>query len=528
MSAFLSGLAGAIGGLVIGVALLMRERARMRPVHDAEMEVRRLKGEGQRDAKQIRAEAERDAAATKAQAEQQASAFRDAAAAKVAESERIALVTREHAQVLLASAARETTELKASIDGEREALRKEVAASEARLAEAEALGALAKTRFEKVMKELESVEERLDVVDVGHYNAHFTYEDSEQYKENIAVVRERQASMIKEGLAAICAREWTVDGDRRAGERMLKGQIKMLLRAFNAEAEAAIANVTWSNYDTMIKRIEKAADALNKFGRTMEISITQPYIDLHLLELRLVFEAAEKKKEEKERQRAERAAQREEDRVQRELAKAQAEAEKEEDQYERALERARAELLDAQADQQEAMAAHIGELQGKLAEAHERKERAIAQAQLTKVGHVYIISNTGAFGEGVVKIGMTRRLEPEERIQELGDASVPFPFDLHALIYSENAPEMEARLHNHFWERRVNWANDRKEFFRVSVAEVRDALAVLSIQSDVRLMAEAREYRETLALTRPGRAVAELAPAALLLDDKSVIERLIS
>lgn len=528
MSAFLSGLAGAIGGLAIGVTLLMRERARMRPVHDADMEVRRLKGESQRDAKRIRAEAEQDAATTKAQAEQQAAALRDAAAAKVAEAEREALVTREHTQALLASAGRETTELRTSITSEREALRKQVVASEARLAETEALCALAMTRFEKVMKELESVEERLDVVDVGHYNAHFTYEDSEQYKENIAVVRDRQASMIKEGLAAICAREWTVDGDRRAGERMLKGQIKMLLRAFNAEAEAAIANVTWSNYDTMIKRIEKAADALNKFGRTMEIAITQPYIDFHLLELRLVFEAAEKKKEEKDRQRAERAAQREEDRVQREFAKAQVEAEKEEDQYERALERARAELLDAQADQQEAMVAHIAELQAKLAEAHERKERAIAQAQLTKVGHVYIISNTGAFGEGVVKIGMTRRLEPEERIQELGDASVPFPFDLHALIFSENAPEMEARLHNHFWDRRVNWANDRKEFFRVSVTEVRDALANLSIQSDVRLMAEAREYRETLALTRPGRGVAELAPAAPVLDDKSAIERLIS
>ena len=144
------------------------------------------------------------------------------------------------------------------------------------------------------------------------------------------------------------------------------------------------------------------------------------------------------------------------------------------------------------------MQAKIIQLEADLAAAHERKARAIAQAQLTKAGHVYIISNVGAFGEGVLKIGLTRRLEPEERIQELGDASVPFPFDIHALIYSENAPELEARLQNHFWDKRLNWVNDRKEFFRIPLNEVSTELHQLGLGVDVLSVPEAKEYRQTV------------------------------
>jgi hypothetical protein len=123
------------------------------------------------------------------------------------------------------------------------------------------------------------------------------------------------------------------------------------------------------------------------------------------------------------------------------------------------------------------MEARIRQLEADLAAAQSRKERAIAQAQLTKVGHVYVISNIGAFGEGIVKIGLTRRLDPEERVHELGGASVPFPFDIHAMIYSDNAPEMETCLHEHFWDKRLNWFNNRKEFFRIELAEVQGELA---------------------------------------------------
>jgi hypothetical protein len=232
----------------------------------------------------------------------------------------------------------------------------------------------------------------------------------------------------------------------------------------------------------------------------LQVALTPQYRDARLEELRLVFEAADLKEKEREEQRRIRAEQREEERVQRELRKEQEEAARDEARFEKALAKANAELAAARETEREAMLARIRELETDLAGAHDRKERAVAQAQLTKVGHVYIISNLGAFGGDVVKIGLTRRLDPEERVKELGDASVPFPFDIHALIYSENAPELAAKLHEQFWQRRINWANDRKEFFRVPLADVQDALHTLGLQSELLTVPEAREYRETMAV----------------------------
>jgi Domain of unknown function (DUF4041)/T5orf172 domain len=305
--------------------------------------------------------------------------------------------------------------------------------------------------------------------------------------------------MIRTGRAATCGTSWTVGGSQREGERMVKQYQRLILRAFNAESEAAIANVSWNNYRVMRERIESAFGALNKLGTVMQISLNGGYKEARLQELQLVFEAAEKRQQEREQQRRLRAEQQEEERVQRELQREREEAEKDEAKYEKEIARARRDMEKARDAEREAMLARIRQLEGDLAAAHDRKERAIARAQLTKVGHVYVISNLGAFGEGVLKIGLTRRLDPEERVRELGDASVPFPFDIHALIYSENAPELETKLHNHFWDRRVNWANDRKEFFQVSLEEVASAISECGFSADVSVVPEAKEYRQTVA-----------------------------
>ena len=153
------------------------------------------------------------------------------------------------------------------------------------------------------------------------------------------------------------------------------------------------------------------------------------------------------------------------------------------------------------------MNSKIEELQQRIAEIEEKK-RAISQAMLTKTGHVYIISNVGSFGENVYKIGMTRRLEPMDRVKELGDASVPFPFDVHAMIRTSDAPALENELHKHFDQRRLNLENQRKEFFRVSIDEIRQELddlkESLGIESELRLtlLAEAKEYRMSEAKRR--------------------------
>lgn len=355
-------------------------------------------------------------------------------------------------------------------------------------------------RLEELSSEISSLEENLEHIEDGFYRPHFSYEDSEAYKEALVRVRAEQRELAQSGRATYCATTWQVGGSAREGERMVKQTRKLILRAFNAEAEAAISNVSWNNYETMKARIIKAKEVLNKHGTVLQVSLTETYCDSRLEELRLVYEAAEKKKEERERQREQRAALKEEEKVQRELARAQEEASKEEAKFEKALAKARAEVASAKEEERSAMSAKIAELEAALAAAHDRKERAIAQAQLTRVGHVYIISNIGAFGEGIVKIGMTRRLEPEERIKELGDASVPFPFDMHALVYSEDAPALESRLHEHFWERRLNWSNDRKEFFRVTLSELESAIQSFGLKTTLAHVPEAREYRETVAL----------------------------
>lgn len=369
-------------------------------------------------------------------------------------------------------------------------------------AETEALRAqyaMGRARYEDLEREVASLEESLSSIDVGLYQPHFTFADSESYKAAIDGARQRQKDLIKSGQAVTCGTSWEVGGSKREGERMVKQNEKVILRAFNAESEAAVANVSWNNYSVMETRINKTFEALNKLGTVLQVGLTDAYRASRLEELKLVFEAAEKRQQEREEQRRQRAEQHEEEKVQRELQREQEDAAQEEAIYAKALAKAQTQLQAAADTEREAMQERIRQLEVDVAAARGRKERAIAQAQLTKVGHVYIISNVGTFGDGVIKIGLTRRLDPEERVHELGDASVPFPFDIHAMLYSDNAPELESKLHNHFWERRMNWVNDRKEFFRIDVSEVQTELSQLGLSAELLTVVEAKQYRQTIA-----------------------------
>jgi hypothetical protein len=206
---------------------------------------------------------------------------------------------------------------------------------------------------------------------------------------------------------------------------------------------------------------------------------------------------------------------REEEQAQRELERARLDAEKEEKRYQDALAKARLEAEKAVGAKQEKLLGQVAELERKLAEAEARKARAIAQAQLTRSGHVYVISNVGAFGEEVFKIGMTRRLDPFERVKELGDASVPFEFDVHAVIYSDDAPGLENKLHRQFHWRRVNRVNERKEFFRVGIDEIAAAVRAERAEIEIVRAPEAAEYRKTLALLTDEAARGGPPPDAL-------------
>lgn len=357
-----------------------------------------------------------------------------------------------------------------------------------------------KSVYEDLRKEIELLEEKVDLQSYGIYKPHYDFTTSEEYKRNLELIIEQQKTLIKQEKAAICTTEWRVNNSVREGEKVTKQYIKLMLRAFNGECDSIMVKVRWNNVNVMEQRINKAFEAINKLGTVHSVFITEDYHKLKLSELYLTFEYEEKIYKEKEEQRRIQEQIREEEKVQKEIEQAKKQAEDEEKNYQKALEKAKGELEKAKGKEIDELNNKISLLEQQLQSAKELKERAISRAQVTKSGHVYIISNIGSFGENVFKIGMTRRLEPLDRVRELGDASVPFSFDVHSMIYSENAPELEGKLHEYFESKRINLINDRKEFFNVTIDDIETFAKQNKLKFTITKLAEAKEYRETLSL----------------------------
>jgi hypothetical protein len=319
-------------------------------------------------------------------------------------------------------------------------------------------------------------------------------------------VLEQKKRLLELKQAIVCDIPWTVNNSKKQGERMTQQQIRLMLMAFNGEADAIIEGVSWKNYKQSQEKMMRLFENLNKLGKPNACRVTQDYLKLRLEELALVFKHREAVAKEREEQREIREQMREEDKARRDLERAQIEAEKEAERFTKALEKARKDVEKAHGERQQQLLLEIARLEAALAQAENQRQRAIAQAQLTKSGYVYVISNVGAFGEGVYKIGMTRRLDPQDRIDELGDASVPFPFDVHAMIYTQDAPGLETALHKTFAENRINLVNLKKEFFRVELEQV--AKAAKQHNADVRfsMAAEAEQFRRSQSV----RAIPEI------------------
>jgi len=348
--------------------------------------------------------------------------------------------------------------------------------------------------YDRLIKEVAIFDEKLAFAEMGVYEPHFDYTDSEEYKRNIERVRAAQKNMVTDKAAVICPTTWTVDGSTAKGQTMTNRNIRLTLRAFNNECDAAIANTRWNNVNAMEKRIGTAFAQINKLNESNQVFITDGYLKLRLEELFLTHEYREKLKVEKE-ERAELArAQKEELKLVRDMER----AEEEEARYQRLLDKAKAEAERAVGPKLEAFNAQIAMLERDLEEK-------------TKSGYVYIISNIGSFGDDVVKIGLTRRLDPADRVRELGDASVPFTFDTHAIIYSDDAPALERALHKEFEAVRINAQNFRKEFFRARIEEVEAAVTRLAPGAPFFRDVEAQDYRETLARRNATLAALEVA-----------------
>lgn len=362
-----------------------------------------------------------------------------------------------------------------------------------------------KAIFDKLVKEVAIYDEQIALAQLGVYSPHFDFRDSDQFKANIDAVRAEQKAMVSAKTAIKAFTDWEVGGSKREGKKMTDRAVRLSLRAFNNECDAALSNVTWRNVNTMEKRIQRAYEQIDKLNETLNISISPDYFELKLKELWLTHEYREKQKEERDHEAEMRRLKREEER----LLKDAAAAEKEEAKYQKLLDQAKAEAEKAVGTNTDQYEAKIAALSEQLEAAHAKAERAKSMAEQTRAGHIYVISNVGSFGEGVFKIGMTRRLEPMERVKELGDASVPFLFDTHAMIYCEDAPSVEKGLHTAFEKQRVNRANGRKEFFRVSLEAIGAEIRKIDPDADIVTGVEAQEYCETLAMIASESAAPE-------------------
>lgn len=364
--------------------------------------------------------------------------------------------------------------------------------------------ALEGQRLEQLKQQIIETDEAILLQSFGIYTPHYSYTTSDEYKERLKKIRDKQKQMIKNSGAVTGNSGWTVNGSQAKGNKMVRDMQKLLLRAYNAECDDAIEHVRFNNIEACEKKIRSTADAISKLGEMMGIVIAPGYVRLKLEELRLMHEYQVKKQEEKEAARETRQRQREEAKAAKELEEARRKLEKEQSHYENAVARLEVQLEKAATDQERAeLETKKAELERQLSTIGRELKDVDYRAANQRAGYVYIISNIGAFGENVYKIGMTRRLEPMDRVDELGDASVPFNFDVHAMIFTDDAPALEAALHAAFADRKVNFVNQRREFFRVTLDEIKQVVRE-NYDKTVEFVdvPPAEQYRESLILRK--------------------------
>ncbi len=324
--------------------------------------------------------------------------------------------------------------------------------------------------------------------EVGIYQYTSILDTSAGYSDKIAEIRSSiKDRNIANGGAIRAAQGWTVNGSTAEGAKMVKEFSKLMLRAYNGEVDDAIRTLKPFKLQAAVDRVNKVEQSIEKLGKTMQIEIDNDYHKLRVEEIRLTADFLSKKEEEKELQKEERLRLKEEEKAQREF-------EREKDKLNKELMHHQAVL--AKADETGNLKV-IEEARTKIAEVESSISGVEERVANVRTGYVYVISNIGSFGERVLKVGLTRRIDPEERIQELSDASVPFKFDIHAIIFSADAVSLEKQLHQELDKYRLNKVNTRKEFFSTSPAHVKELLTKLSTESILTYKeeAEAPEWR---------------------------------
>lgn len=394
-------------------------------------------------------------------------------------------------------------------------INREIAASREELEQVEKTLKLRQQELNDAVKELQQAKEQIVETNeevlmqsFGLYTPRYSFMNSDEYKARLLEIRAEQKDMIKNKTAVTGNSNWTVNNSAAKGKKMVSDMQKLLLRAFNSECDDVIEHVKYNNIEASEKRITTSREAISKLGIIMEVSIQPKYYRLKIEELHLAFEYAQKKQQEKEEQKEARARMREEAKLAKEIEEERKKLEKEQQHYQNALERINAQLAAASEGDRAAIEEKKAELVAQLDKIDKEFKDVDYREANQRAGYVYVISNIGAFGENVYKIGMTRRLDPQDRVDELGDASVPFNFDVHAMIFSDDAPRLEAALHNAFADRKLNFVNQRREFFNVSLDEIKKVVKENYDRSvEFVELAPAEQYRESIKLREEAKKI---------------------
>ncbi len=361
----------------------------------------------------------------------------------------------------------------------------------------------------KLRNEVNLFEDKGQQIEFGLYQPVYNFEHPAEYLEQKNLVIASQLQLVMSDKTEFLRK--TTSSLEMSLQRtiyhsdveLMKSRMFSLMQlAFNFGSSNIISKAKWNNINQLSKQIQKLYKQVCDLGQgnIFTVSFNKEYEVLKQNELSLEHEYQLKKQKEKEDERANRELIREEEKARREYEKAQKEAEADELNYQKSINKIKQRIGIAKGEEHAKLLSQIQVLEIKLIEATQKKERAISMAQQTKRGHVYVISNLGAFGENIYKIGMTRRLEPLERIYELGSASVPFHFDIHAMIYSDDAPSLENELHKAFSAKKINMLNQRKEFFKVSIDEIESKIKELGLEVNFNKNFDAIQYRQTIAL----------------------------
>jgi len=376
------------------------------------------------------------------------------------------------------------------LDAIKRGLHDQIAAAEQELARVQAEARASEEERSQVRDDIVNLRDIANLQEYGLFDFENPAESSVALATELESVRSEIKRLVRAGDATVATSNFTFNNSAAKGRKFVNDMSKLLLRAYNAEAENCIKTVRAGNLDAAQKRLTTVSTQVERLGTMIDLRITSGYHRLRLKELELASRHLQSLQVEKEMERARRDELREQKKAEQELAREKERLQKERTHYLNALA-----ALEANGDLEGAE-----RLRAKLGDVEHAIENVDYRAANIRAGYVYVISNIGAFGPDVVKIGLTRRLDPMDRVNELGDASVPFRFDVHALFFADDAVAIEAMLHKEFADQRLNKVNLRREYFRATPEQVLSALREHNVEVlEFALEPAAAEYRSSMA-----------------------------